>query len=259
MPWLSRNDSSVWVSTSTMALPIATTSKDLAGMGGLRRARAGPALLAHLAGTTGADTATVDQPSTRASGVGTLSRIPLPTPEQRRARRDLAHRHRSTRTAPTGCPARWCRRATTSSSSPTWWPSRSRGTCADRGRGRRGHPHRRLQRHRARGLGRVRRGRRPAPATRPRRSASTRSPSGSRSPSTPPSRPAPGCCTPSSPASSTTSSTASTAAPSPTTPASTRSSPPPSSRPPTPAGPSPAGTSPTSRPSSASPWWCRPS
>ncbi len=58
------------------------------------------------------------------------------------------------------------------------------------------------------------------------------------------------CCTPSSPGCSTTSCTASTAAPSPTPTASRRSSPPRSSRPPTPAAPSRAGTSPSTRRSS---------
>src|SRR6185295_1756471 len=84
MPWLSRKASSVWVSTSTMALPMAMTSRGLAGMEASVWHATGPALLAHSLGPSPIppDRRGRPGPSPTASGIGTLSLIPLPTPER---------------------------------------------------------------------------------------------------------------------------------------------------------------------------------
>ena len=225
----------------------------LGGHGGLRRARNGTRVAS-----------TPDRPLTRsrtagaadrtrrptASGIGTLSLIPLPTPE-----RAVPDQPSPTATIDADSPYRLPRTVV-----PVALRPRARARPGGRhlrrhvrhgGRGRRAHAHRRLQRHRARGVGRVGRVRRRHAPSRPRRSPSTRSPSGSPLTFDAAARAGHlGAAHRVHAASSTTSCTASTAAPSPTTPASSRSSPPPSSRPPTPGGPSRAGTSPTSRPSS---------
>ncbi len=187
MPWLSRKASSVWVSTSTMALPIAMTSRDLAGMGAsVGRPATGQRVAstpAHPA-TTGSGSA----PSTHGERHRYALTDPTPDPGAGRARPALTHRHDRRRqplpAAPHGGAVALRPRAR----------ARPGGLhlhrhLRDRPRGRRGHPHRGLQRHRARGLGRRRRVRRRHPPRgdlhQPRRGDPSASPSPSPPPSTP--------------------------------------------------------------------------
>ena len=132
MPWLSRKASSARASTSTMALPMATTSRVLSVMersvivgrspvgthiGAPVRARRRPL-------ATGPGQIRPDRPPRPVPGVGTLGPSHLRTRSSPCPKPSLRPPP-STSPIPTACRPPRCRRATTSSSSRTWPPSPS--------------------------------------------------------------------------------------------------------------------------------------